>query len=98
MSERTYELGLDSFLAVTADENGRPIPGDQVIRNAVEEGVLAEQVGIDSFNIGEHYRDDMMDSASHVVLAAIAGRTEHSNLGRTVVGLSMDEGGRLRTK
>jgi hypothetical protein len=46
MSERTYELGLDSFLAVTADGNGQPIPGDQVIRNAVEEGVLAEQVGI----------------------------------------------------
>jgi len=29
-------------------------PGDQVVRDTVEEGVLAEQVGIDSFNIGEH--------------------------------------------
>ena len=76
MSDGAYELGLDSFIAVTADADGEPIPGDQVIRQVVEEGVLAEQVGIDSFNIGEHYRDDMMDSASHVVLAAIAGRTE----------------------
>ena len=95
MSERTYELGLDSFMAVTADENGQPIPGDQVIRNAVEEGVLAEQVGIDSYNIGEHYRDDMMDSASHVVLAAIAGRTEHIKLGSAVTVLSTQDPVRL---
>src|ERR1700676_2691724 len=95
MSERTYELGLDSFMAVTADENGQPIPGHQVIRNAVDEGVLAEQVGIDSFNIGEHYRDDMMDSASHVVLAAIAGRTEHIKLGSAVTVLSTQDPVRL---
>ena len=56
----------------------------QVVRNAVAEGVLAEQVGIDSFNIGEHYRDDMMDSAAHVVLAAIAARTERIKLGTAV--------------
>jgi probable LLM family oxidoreductase len=95
MSERTYELGLDSFLAVTADERGQPIPGDQVIRDAVEEGVLAEQVGIDSFNIGEHYRDDMMDSASHVVLAAIAARTERLRLGTSVTVLSTQDPVRL---
>src|ERR1700755_1750050 len=91
MSERGYELGLDSFIAVTADRSGVAIPGDQVIRNVVEEGVLAEQVGIDSFNIGEHYRDDMMDSASHVVLAAIAGRTERIKLGTAVTVLSTQD-------
>jgi probable LLM family oxidoreductase len=95
MAERNYELGLDSFLTVTADESGRPIPGDQVIRDAVEEGVLAEQVGIDSFNIGEHYRDDMMDSASHVVLAAIAGRTKQIKLGTAVTVLSTQDPVRL---
>src|ERR1700676_2288310 len=89
MSERTYELGLDSFMAVTPDENA------QAICNAVEEGVLAEQVGIDSFNIGEHYRDDMVDSASHVVLAAIAGRTEHIKLGSAVTVLSTQDPVRL---
>ena len=82
MLQRDYELGLDSFLAVTADDNGAPIPGDQVVRNAVAEGVLAEQVGIDSFNIGEHYRDDMMDSAAHVVLAAIAARSLAAEISR----------------
>src|SRR5579862_3560992 len=95
MKEREYEFGLDSFMAVTAGLDGEPIDGDQVVRDTVEEGVLAEQVGIDSFNIGEHYRDDMMDSAAHVVLGAIAGRTERIRLGTAVTVLSTQDPVRL---
>ena len=91
MAARKYQLGLDAFMAVTADADGNAIGGDQVVRNTVEEGVLAEQVGIDSFNIGEHYRDDMMDSAGHVVLGAIAGRTEKIRLGTSVTVLSTQD-------
>ena len=95
MEERKYEFGLDSFMAVTAGADGEPISGDLVVRNTVEEGVLAEQVGIDSFNIGEHYRDDMMDAAGHVVLATIAGRTERIRLGTAVTVLSTQDPVRL---
>jgi probable LLM family oxidoreductase len=95
MQERPYELGLDSFMAITAGPDGAPIPGDQVVRDTVEEGVLAEQVGIDSFNIGEHYRDDMMDSAAPVVLAVIAARTERIRLGTAVTVLSTQDPVRL---
>ena len=95
MPERNYELGLDAFMPVSADEHGNPIGGDQVVRNTVEEGVLAEQVGVDSFNIGEHYRDDLMDSAAHVVLGAIAGRTERIRLGTAVTVLSTQDPVRL---
>jgi probable LLM family oxidoreductase len=95
MKERVYEFGLDSFMAVTVGPDGEPIGGDQVVRDTVEEGVLAEQVGIDSFNIGEHYRDDMMDSAAHVVLAAIAARTERIRLGTSVTVLSTQDPVRL---
>src|SRR3954462_7923430 len=95
MEEREYEFGLDSFMAITAGLDGEPIGGDQVVRDTVEEGVLAEQVGIDSFNIGEHYRDDMMDSAAHVVLAAIAARTERIRLGTAVTVLSTQDPVRL---
>src|ERR1700737_1800844 len=98
MEEREYEFGLDSFMAVTAGLDDEPIGGDQVVRDTVEEGVLAEQVGIDSFNIGEHYRDDMMDSAAHVVLAAIAGRTERIRLGTAVTGLSTQDPVRVYTQ
>src|SRR5262249_20494434 len=80
----TLEFGLDTFVPVTVDDAGLAIGGDQVIRNTVEEAVLAEAVGIDSFNIGEHYRPEFMDSAGHVILAAIAGRTERIRLGTAV--------------
>src|ERR1700736_970358 len=98
MEEREYEFGLDSFMAVTDGLDGEPIGGDQVVRDTVEEGVFAEQVGIDSFNIGEHYRDDMMDSAGHVILAAIAGRTEQIRLGTAVTVLSTQDPVRVYTE
>jgi probable LLM family oxidoreductase len=93
----TIEFGLDTFLPVTVDESGLPISGHQAIRNAVEEAVLAEAVGVDSFNIGEHYRPEFMDSAGHVVLAAIAGRTERIRLGTAVTVLSTQDPVRLYT-
>ena len=69
MSAANFWFGLDTPAFVTIDESGQPLDGDVVIRNAIEEAVLAEAVGIDSFNIGEHYRPGMMDSAGHVMLA-----------------------------
>jgi probable LLM family oxidoreductase len=95
ISPASFEFGLDTFLPVTVDAAGDPIDGAQAIRNAVEEAVLAEAVGIDSFNIGEHYKPDFMDSASHVVLAAIAGRTERLRLGTAVTVLSTHDPVRL---
>jgi probable LLM family oxidoreductase len=91
------EFGLDTFLPVTVDEAGSPISGDQVIRNTVEEAAVAEAVGIDSFNIGEHYRTEFMDSAGHVILAAIATRTERIRLGTSVTVLSTQDPVRLYT-
>ncbi len=92
-----FEFGLDTFLPITVDAAGHPLSGDHVIRNAVEEAVMAESVGIDSFNIGEHYRTEFMDSANHVVLAAIAGRTERIRLGTAVTVLSTQDPVRLYT-
>ena len=94
---KALEFGLDTFLPVTVDAAGLPISGDQVIRNTVQEAVMAETVGIDSFNIGEHYRREFMDSASHVVLAAIASRTERIRLGTSVTVLSTQDPVRLHT-
>jgi probable LLM family oxidoreductase len=95
MAAHDFEFGLDTFLPVTVDGSGHPIGGDQVIRNTVEEAVLAESVGIDSFNIGEHYRPEFMDSAGHVILAAIASRTERLRLGTSVTVLSTQDPVRL---
>jgi probable LLM family oxidoreductase len=93
----SFEFGLDTFLPVTVDGSGEPIGGARAIRNAVDEAVLAEEVGIDSFNVGEHYRPEFMDSAGHVVLAAIAGRTERIRLGTAVTVLSTQDPVRVYT-
>jgi len=98
MSTEEFEFGLDTPAPVTVDESGQLVDGDQVIRNTVEEAVLADSVGIDSFNIGEHYRADFMDSASHVILAAIASRTERIRLGTAVTVLSTQDPVRVYTE
>ncbi|MCU1557072.1 MAG: hypothetical protein JWN09_1067, partial [Microbacteriaceae bacterium] len=41
------EFGVDTALNITVDENGDDVSGDQVVRNTIEEGVLADSVGID---------------------------------------------------
>jgi probable LLM family oxidoreductase len=98
MNAQDIEFGLDSFVPISVDESGHELSGDVVIRNTVEEAVLADAVGIDSFNIAEHYRPDMMDSAGHVILAAIAGRTERIRLGTAVTVLSTQDPVRVYTQ
>ncbi len=90
MSDR-IELGLDTFGDVTADANGALKHQAQVLREVVEEGVLADQVGLDFIGLGEHHRDDFAISAPDVVLAAIAARTQKIRLGSAVTVLSSDE-------
>jgi len=92
------EFGLDSFVPISVDQSGQELRGDVVIRNTVEEAVLADAVGIDSFNIAEHYRPEMMDSAADVILAAIAGRTERIRLGTAVTVLSTQDPVRVYTQ
>ena len=85
------ELGLDTFGDVTVDGNGGLKPQAQVIRDVIEEGVLADQVGLDFIGLGEHHRDDFAISAPEVALAAIAARTSRIRLGSAVTVLSSDE-------
>jgi probable LLM family oxidoreductase len=84
-------LGLDSFGDRTDDRDGRPLSHAQTIRNVVEEGVLAEQVGVDFFGLGEHHTDEFPMPAADVVLAAIAARTHRIRLGSAVTVLSSDD-------
>jgi alkanesulfonate monooxygenase SsuD/methylene tetrahydromethanopterin reductase-like flavin-dependent oxidoreductase (luciferase family) len=83
-------LGLDTFGDVTHDDD-RPLSHAQTIRNVVEQGVLADQVGADFFGIGEHHTDDFPLSAADVVLGAIAARTTRIHLGSAVTVLSSDD-------
>ena len=84
-------FGLDTFGDVTNDAEGRPLSHAQTIRNLVEEGVVAEQVGVDFFGIGEHHTYGWPLSAADVVLAAIAERTKRIHVGSAVTVLSSDD-------
>lgn len=84
-------LGLDTFGDVTYDDAGHAVSHARAIRDVVEQGVLADQVGVDYFGIGEHHTDDMPMSAADVVLGAIAARTTRVRLGSAVTVLSSDD-------
>lgn len=84
-------LGLDTFGDVTLDADGQPKPMDAVLRDVVDEAVLADELGIHFIGLGEHHRPDFAVSAPEIVLAAIAGRTKRIKLGTAVTVLSTDD-------
>src|SRR5215831_5897218 len=88
---KPLELGLDTFGDVTKDATGAPLPHAQVIRDVVDEAVLADQLGLDFIGVGEHHRADFAVSSPEVVLAAIAARTKRIHLGSAVTVLSSDD-------
>lgn len=85
------EFGLNTFGDMTVDAEGNPKSSAQVIRDVVEEAVLADSLGIDAIGLGEHHRDDYAISAPDMILAAIASRTERIKLGTAVTVLSSDD-------
>ncbi len=84
-------LGLDTFGDLIHDPHGKPLLHAETIRSVVEQGVLADQVGVDFFGIGEHHTNDFPMPAADVVLAAIAARTNRIHLGSAVTVLSSDD-------
>jgi probable LLM family oxidoreductase len=85
------QLGLDTFGDVTVDESGERLSDAQTIRNVVEQAVLADQVGLSFFGVGEHHRREFAVSSPEIVLAAAAARTERIHLGTAVTVLSSDD-------
>ena len=88
---KAIEFGLDTFGDVTRGADGALLPHAQVIRNVIEEAVLADKIGIDFIGLGEHHRADFAISTPEVVLAAIAARTGKIHLGSAVTVLSSDD-------
>ena len=86
------QIGIDSFAAVISDpETGTTMSPVERLRNLIEEIEMADQVGLDSFGIGEHHRAEYLDSAPVVLLAAAAGRTKQIRLTSAVTVLSADD-------
>jgi len=83
------EIGISTFVETTPDvKTGEVISHAQRIREVVEEIVLADQVGLDVFGVGEHHRHDFAASSPAVVLAAAASQTKRIRLTSAVTVLS----------
>ncbi|MFZ0530711.1 MAG: LLM class flavin-dependent oxidoreductase [Propionicimonas sp.] len=89
--DQQLTFGLDTFGDITIGGDGAAASAAQVIRQVVDEGVRADEVGIDHFSLGEHHRSDFAISAPEVILAAVAARTERITLGSAVTVLSSDD-------
>ena len=95
MTNLEVTFGLDTFGDMADDRNGNPVSAGQVIRNVIEQGKLADELGLHNFNIGEHHRDDFAVSAPDTVLAGLATVTKNIILGTGVTVLSSDDPVRL---
>ncbi|MEK3967576.1 LLM class flavin-dependent oxidoreductase [Paenibacillus sp. FSL R7-0048] len=86
------EIGISTFVETTPDvQTGEVISHAQRLREVVEEIVLADQVGLDIFGVGEHHRKDYAASSPAVLLAAAASQTTRIRLTSAVTVLSSDD-------
>ena len=86
---RGMQIGVDSFAASIADPaTGWKIEPSERLRNLVDEIALADAVGLDVFGVGEHHREEFLDSAPTMILAAGAARTKRIRLSSAVTVLS----------
>ena len=83
------EIGIDSFAwAMQRQDASKPVDPVDALAELLDRIVLADQVGLDVFGIGEHHRAEFLDAAPAVMLAAAAARTTRIRLTSAVTVLS----------
>lgn len=83
------QIGIDSFVSTVTDpDTGVTLRPDERMANLLEEVEQADRSGLDTFGVGEHHREDFLDSAPSLILAAAAARTSQIRLNSAVTVLS----------
>jgi probable LLM family oxidoreductase len=82
------EIGIDSFAAMFSGNKSKIISDADSMAQLLERIEHAEQMGLDSFGIGEHHRKGFLDSAPSLILSAAAARTKQILLTSAVTVLS----------
>ena len=83
------EIGIDSFAKKTQTNEGGTVEDDaRAMSELIERIVHADKVGLDVFGLGEHHREEFLDSAAHNILAAAAAKTEKIRLTSAVAVIS----------
>ncbi|HUX52186.1 MAG TPA: LLM class flavin-dependent oxidoreductase [Spirochaetia bacterium] len=86
-----FELGVYSTGNTPRLPDGSLGRTSDAIRNIMEAIVLAEQVGLDFFGVGEHHRAETPISSPVSILNAAAAVTKRIRLGSAVTVLSTDD-------
>ena len=81
------EFGIDSF-AATMTHPAVPLERGPAVALLLARIEHADTVGLEVFGLGEHHREEFLDSASHMLLAAAASRTRRIRLTSAVSVLS----------
>lgn len=83
------QIGIDSFAASAQHNLQNASTSDaQSMAELLDRIAYADQMGLDHFGIGEHHREDFLDSAPTMILAAAAARTKNIRLRSAVTVLS----------
>ncbi len=83
------EIGIDSFAKKTQTNEGGTVQDDaRAMSELIERIVHADKVGLDVFGLGEHHREEFLDSAAHNILSAAAAKTQNIKLTSAVAVIS----------
>lgn len=90
------QLGISMFgdLALSPHNNKRVSPS-QRLQEMIEQVTLADEVGLDIFEVGEHHRVDYAVTSPQIFLAAAAVKTKNIKLGSAVTVLGSSDPVRL---
>jgi probable LLM family oxidoreductase len=83
------EIGIDSFaIAFPAGKTGTPAAASEHLHHLIEQIELADQVGLDIYGVGEHHRQEFLDSAPTIIMGVAVARTQRIRLTSAVTVLS----------
>lgn len=82
------QIGIDSFAATESTNSRNGKQNADSIKKLIERIKKADKVGLDVFGVGEHHREEFLDSAPHIILSAAAAQTKNIILTSAVTVLS----------
>tara|TARA_A100001011_G_scaffold353043_1_gene394250 strand:+ start:920 stop:1939 length:1020 start_codon:yes stop_codon:yes gene_type:complete len=81
------QVGIDSFAGLREGEKD----GSRAINELIDRIQFADQVGLHAFGIGEHHREEFLDSSPFNILSAAAAKTKNIKLASAVTVLSASD-------
>ena len=78
------EIGIHTFGELVPDPHThQKVSASERLKQMIRMAILADEVGLDIFGVGEHHRLDIAASTPSVVLAAVAQATKRIRLTST---------------